>query len=267
MKISTFYNIKGGIGKTTLTLLTAYKLAKENKKILLIDADLQANLTQYIYKTNHTDKTMVDAILNNAAANDLIIESPNELYKTIDLIPADIELCILAENMALREDKNLLVAKWFKRNIETMKQYDYIFVDLSPSIDLLNRNFLYIMDSMVIPMSHGDVASIRGAELFNKLYMADIEKLGLEDTSKKGVLLNNNKSYKRKILDLFDKQLLKYKFSSEHLLKTTISESTTMQQAPILKTGIEDLAGTYKNKKIEKQINDLIIELKEKEIL
>ncbi|MCI6666867.1 MAG: ParA family protein, partial [Romboutsia timonensis] len=45
MKILTFFNIKGGIGKTTLTLLTAYKLAKENKKILLIDADLQANLT------------------------------------------------------------------------------------------------------------------------------------------------------------------------------------------------------------------------------
>lgn len=267
MKILTFFNIKGGIGKTTLTLLTAYKLAKENKKILLIDADLQANLTQYIYKTNHTDKTMVNAIIDNVNASDLIIKSPNELYQTIDLIPGDIELCILAENMALEKDKNLLVAKWFKRNIEILKQYDYIFVDLSPSIDLLNRNFLYIMDSIVIPMSHGDLASIRGAELFNKLYLADLEKLGLEDTSKKGVLLNNNKSFKRKILELFDKQLLKYKFSSENLLTTTISESTTIQQAPILKVGISDLAAKYRNKKIENQINDLVNELKEKEIL
>ena len=267
MKILTFFNIKGGIGKTTLTLLTAYKLAKENKKILLIDADLQANLTQYIYKMNHSDKTMVNAIMGNAAAEELIIKSPNGLYPSIDLIPGDIELCILAENMALREDKNLLIAKWLKKNMEVLKRYDYVFVDLSPSIDLLNRNFLYVMDSIVIPMSHGDLASIRGAELFNKLYLSDLNKLGINDTSKKGVLLNNNKSYKRKILELFDKQLLKYKFSSEHLLETKISESTTIQQAPILKIGIGELTGSYKNRKIEKQINDLVEELKEKEIL
>ena len=86
LKILTFFNIKGGIGKTTLTLLTSYKLAKENKKILLIDADLQANLTQYIYKMNHSDKTMVNAIMGNAAAEELIIKSPNESYINIDLI-------------------------------------------------------------------------------------------------------------------------------------------------------------------------------------
>lgn len=267
MKILTFFNIKGGIGKTTLTLLSAYKLAKEGNKILLIDADLQANLTQYIYKTNHSDKTMVNAIIDNAAVSDLIIKSPNELYPNIDVIPADIELCILAENMALKEDKNLLVAKWFKRNLSTLKEYDYIFIDLSPSIDLLNRNFLYVVDSIIIPLSHGDLASIRGAELFNKLYCSDLEKLGIDDTSKKAILLNNNKSFNRKILELFDKQLLNYKFSSSNLLETVISESTTVQQAPVLRSGISELSSKYKNKKIEKQINCLVEELKERKIL
>lgn len=267
MKIVSLYNIKGGIGKTTLTSLMAYKLASEGKKILLIDADLQANTTQFFYKTNHTDKTMVNAIKEDATAEELIIKAPNEKYPNIDLIPADIELCILGEYMALQSNKNKLIGIWFKRNIDTLKKYDYIFIDLSPSIDLLNRNFLYICSSIVIPLSHGDLASIRGAELFNKLYKSDLEKLGIKDNTKKAVLLNCNKNYNRKILELFNKQLQQYKFSSEHLLETTIGESTTIQQAPIMKSGLGDLATKYKNKKVETQIDNLVKELINKEIL
>ena len=77
MKIVTLFNVKGGIGKTSLTSLIAYKLASEDKKILIIDADLQANMTQFLYKTNHTDKTIVNAIRDNAAAEEIIIKSPN----------------------------------------------------------------------------------------------------------------------------------------------------------------------------------------------
>ena len=119
------------MGKTTLTSLMAYKLASEGKKILLIDADLQANTTQFFYKTNHTDKTMVNAIKEDATAEELIIKAPNEKYPNIDLIPADIELCILGEYMALQSNKNKLIGIWFKRNIDTLKKYDYIFIDLS----------------------------------------------------------------------------------------------------------------------------------------
>lgn len=267
MKIVSLYNIKGGIGKTTLTTLIAYKLANEGKKILLIDADLQANTTQFLYKTNHTDKTIVNAIKENAPAEELIIKSPNLKYPNIDLIPADIELCILTEHMATQSNKDKLIGIWFKRNIEILKEYDYIFIDLSPSIDLLNRNFLYICSSIIIPLAHGDLASIRGAELFNKLYNSDLEKLGIKNNTKMAVLLNCNKNYNRKILELFDKQLQKYKFSSENLLNTVVSESTTIQQAPVMKTGLSDLTSKYKNKKIELQLNNLVAELKEKEIL
>lgn len=267
MKIVSLYNIKGGIGKTTLTTLIAYKLANEGKKILLIDADLQANTTQFLYKVNHTDKTIVNALRDNAAAEELIIKSPNENYPNIDLIPADIELCVLTEYMATQSNKDKLVGIWFKRNIETLKEYDYIFIDLSPSIDLLNRNFLYICSSIVIPLSHGDLSSIRGSELFHKLYSSDLEKLGIKNNTKMAVLLNCNKNYNRKILELFDKQLQKYKFSSDNLLNTVISESTTIQQAPVMRTGLSDLTARYKNKKVELQLNNLVTELKEKNIL
>ena len=267
MKIVTLFNVKGGIGKTSLTSLIAYKLASEDKKILIIDADLQANMTQFLYKTNHTDKTIVNAIRDNAAAEEIIIKSPNSNYPNIDLIPADIELCILSEEMALKDNKNKLAGIWFKRNIEVLKKYDYIFIDLSPSIDLLNRNFLYICDSIIIPVNHGDLASLRGAELFNLLYMQESRKIGFGDNTKIAVLKNCNKKYNRKVLHLFDEQLQRYKFSSEHLLNTTISESTTIQQEFLMKCALDDLENKYKNKKIQQLLNDLVVELKEKGII
>ena len=58
MKICSFFNVKGGVGKTTLTILTAMKLSKEGKKVLLIDAETQANLTQFLYKVVHDEKTL-----------------------------------------------------------------------------------------------------------------------------------------------------------------------------------------------------------------
>jgi chromosome partitioning protein len=267
LKIVTLFNIKGGIGKTSLTSLIAYKLANEGKKILIIDADLQANMTQFMYKSNHTDKTIVNAIRDNTTAEELIIKAPNNNYPGVDLIPADIELCVLAEHMALDKNKNKLVALWFRNNLEVFKTYDYIFVDLSPSIDLLNRNFLYICDSIIVPINHGDLASIRGAELFNILYLQEAKKLGFGANTKIALLKNCNKKYNRKMLHLFDEQLQKYKFSREHLLETSISESTTIQQAVLMRTGLEDLEKKYKNKKIQEQIDDIVIELKSKEII
>lgn len=266
MKILSLYNIKGGVGKTTLTSLIAYNLSNQGKKILVIDADLQANTTQFLYKTNHMDGTIVNAIRDNATAKELILKAPNPKYPNVDLIPADIELCILGEYMAVQENKNKLIGIWFSKNIEILKKYDYIFVDLSPSIDLVSRNFLYICSSVIIPLSHGDLASIKGAELFNKLYSKDLEKLKIKGANVV-TLLNYNKNYNRKVLSLFDKQLEVSKFSREHLLDTKISESTTIQQVPIMKTGLSELPSKYKNKKIEAQMNDLIEELKIKEML
>lgn len=62
-KLIIYFNIKGGIYKTSMSIITAYELAKDkNKKILLWDLDLQENLTQYVYKVNHEDK--LECIVN-----------------------------------------------------------------------------------------------------------------------------------------------------------------------------------------------------------
>ena len=85
MKIISFFNVKGGVGKTTLTILTSIALSKEGKRILIIDADTQANLTQFIYKVSHNDKTMFHGLADNLLAEDMVIESPLDRYKKIDI--------------------------------------------------------------------------------------------------------------------------------------------------------------------------------------
>ncbi|MFI3210978.1 MAG: ParA family protein, partial [Peptostreptococcaceae bacterium] len=97
-KLISFFNIKGGIGKTTNTLLTAYELSevKQDTKILLIDADIQGNLTQFIYNMNNDFNTIIDIVLDETlTADNIIIKSPNKNYRNIDLIPSNINLHLL----------------------------------------------------------------------------------------------------------------------------------------------------------------------------
>ena len=67
MKLIANFNIKGGVGKTALNILTGIRLAEEGNKILFIDADSQANLTEYFYDVDHNDKTIADALLKQVA--------------------------------------------------------------------------------------------------------------------------------------------------------------------------------------------------------
>lgn len=56
MKIVSLFNVKGGVGKTTLAYLIALNLSKKDKKVLVLDGDTQANFTQFIYKIVHNKK-------------------------------------------------------------------------------------------------------------------------------------------------------------------------------------------------------------------
>ena len=166
VKIVSFFNVKGGVGKTTLTILSAIALSKEGSSVLIIDADTQANLTQFLYKVSHSDKTMFDGLADNLSAEELIIKSPCERYKNIDIIPSDLSLSVLSEYLTTKTNREKSVWRWFKYNVDSLSNYDYIFVDLSPSYDLIARNFMLCSDSIITPIAYQDIASIRGCELF-----------------------------------------------------------------------------------------------------
>ena len=268
MKIVSFFNVKGGVGKTTLTILTAITLSKEGKKVLIIDADTQANLTQFMYKVSHNDKTLFDGLINSLSADKLILKSPVEKYPNIDLIPSDLSLSVLSEYLTTKTNREKSVWRWFKNNIDIIKEYDYIFVDLSPSYDLIARNFMIISDSIITPIAYQDIASIRGCELFYQKFNEDLNDMEMENDAKRAVLINSFTSRKLSTGDIFMEKLEEYPYIKNDLLDSKLSDTTLIKNAILNKLDIEDYC--KKNKKphkVREEFKDVINELKQKGVL
>jgi chromosome partitioning protein len=268
MKICSFFNVKGGVGKTTLTILTAMKLSKEGKKILLIDADTQANLTQFLYKVVHEDKTLFQMLTGNTTAEEVIIKQPVDGFENIDIIPSDISLSVLSEYLSTQMGREKAVWRWFKNNIAIIEKYDYIFVDLSPSYDLIARNFMLISDSIITPIEYQDIASIRGCELFYQKFKQDLEFLDIKLNTKRAVVINSYTSRKLSTGDLFNTYLEKFESINEDLVQAKISDTTVVKNAILNKMDLEDYCRkTKKAHKVRSEFNEFIQELKDKEIL
>lgn len=268
MKIVSFFNVKGGVGKTTLTILTAITLSKEGKKVLIIDADTQANLTQFMYKVSHNDKTLFDGLINSLSADQLILKSPVEKYPNIDLIPSDLSLSVLSEYLTTKTNREKSVWRWFKNNIDIIKEYDYIFVDLSPSYDLIARNFMIISDSIITPIAYQDIASIRGCELFYQKFNEDLNDMEMENDAKRAVLINSFTSRKLSTGDIFMEKLEEYPYIKNDLLDSKLSDTTLIKNAILNKLDLEDYC--KKNKKphkVREEFKDVINELKQKGVL
>lgn len=268
MKIVSFFNVKGGVGKTTLTILTAITLSKEGKKVLIIDADTQANLTQFMYKVSHNDKTLFDGLINSLSADQLILKSPVEKYPNIDLIPSDLSLSVLSEYLTTKTNREKSVWRWFKNNIDIIKEYDCIFVDLSPSYDLIARNFMIISDSIITPIAYQDIASIRGCELFYQKFNEDLNDMEMENDAKRAVLINSFTSRKLSTGDIFMEKLEEYPYIKNDLLDSKLSDTTLIKNAILNKLDIEDYC--KKNKKphkVREEFKDVINELKQKGVL
>lgn len=140
-------NQKGGVGKTTTAINLAASLAMNRKRVLLIDADPQANATSGLgvepkQMTSTIYECLVDDYPMHSAAVATCVERLDIVGSRIDLVGAELELI----NKGDRE--NVL-----RRSIDDVKQtYDYILIDCSPSLGLITVNALTAADSVIIPV-------------------------------------------------------------------------------------------------------------------
>ncbi len=163
-KIISLANQKGGVGKTTTAINLSAALAKEGKKVLLVDADPQANASSGLgIDIRNLEATIYECLVSG-------IDPKLAIHHTgvdnLDLIPSHIDLVGAEIEMLGLEDRELLM----KRILSHLRdQYDFILIDCSPSLGLITVNALTASDSVIIPVQAEFFALEGIAKLLNTI--------------------------------------------------------------------------------------------------
>lgn len=145
-------NQKGGVGKTTTAFSLGVSLANNNKRVLIVDADPQANLTTYMgyYDEDNIPVTLGTLIERYIDDEDI---KPEEAIlhhnENVDLIPANLSLSMTESNLL-----NSMSREYAMKNClnDLKEKYDYIIIDCMPSLSMITTNALACADEVIIPV-------------------------------------------------------------------------------------------------------------------
>ena len=151
-KVICLCNQKGGVAKTTSTVNLGIGLAREGKKVLLIDADPQGSMTASLGFVEPDDIKVTLASIMTAIINEEDFDPAEGILhheEGIDLLPANIELSALEITMGTVMSREVIL----KEYIEMLKdQYQYILLDCMPSLGIMTINALAAADTVIIPV-------------------------------------------------------------------------------------------------------------------
>ena len=151
-KVISVVNQKGGVGKTTTTVNVGIGLAREGKKVLLIDADPQGSLTASLGYEEPDDLRITLATIMMDVINEEEINLEDGILhhqENVDLLPANIELSALEVTMGNVMSREMIM----KEYIDAIRcRYDYILIDCMPSLGMMTINALVFSDSVLIPV-------------------------------------------------------------------------------------------------------------------
>ena len=221
-KIIAIANQKGGVGKTTTSINLAASLGVLEKKVLLIDADPQANASSGLgINVDGVEIGTYQVLEHTASAKDVIVKttSPN-----VDLIPAHIDLVAIEIELVDKQDREYMLRKAL---VEIKDEYDYILIDCAPSLGLITLNSLVAADSVIIPIQCEYFALEGLGKLLNTI--KSIQRIHNPDLDIEGLLLTMFDSRLRLSNQVVDE--VRKHFSSM-VFDTIIRRNTRLGEAP-----------------------------------
>ena len=216
-KIISIANHKGGVGKTTTTVNLSAGLNQKGRKVLCVDLDPQANLTQSL-GISEFDSSIYDSLTQNSQLE------PINIKKGFDIIPSHINLSG-AEIELNNEPGREYILKGLINDIKN--SYDYIFIDCPPSLGLLTINSFVASDKLIIPLQAEYLATQGLAKLVEVIHKVQQR-------------INQNFELAGIILTQFNKRLVLNKDIAKSvedhfglkLFKASIRENIALAEAP-----------------------------------
>ena len=221
-KIVVIANQKGGVGKTTTAINLASSLAVMEKRILIVDIDPQANASSGLgLDVANIEHTIYDVLLERVSYKEAVqktfLEFLDVLPASQDLVGAEIELV----NMMSRETRLRKVLKNAK------KEYDFIFIDCPPSLNLLTVNSFTAGDSVLIPIQCEYFALEGLTQLLNTIRL--IQKNLNPELDLEGIILTMYDS-RLNLSKMVEEEVRKY--FGDKVYKTIINRNVRLGEAP-----------------------------------
>jgi chromosome partitioning protein len=221
-KIIAIANQKGGVGKTTTSVNLAASLGVLEKKVLLIDADPQANASSGLGIDIESVTIGTYQILEHSNRPEEAIiacSSPN-----VSVIPAHIDLVAIEIELVDKENREYML----KQALASIKDdYDYILIDCAPSLGLLTLNALTAADSVIIPIQCEYFALEGLGKLLNTI--KSVQKIHNPDLDIEGLLLTMFDSRLRLSNQVVEEV---QKHFSDMVFKTIIQRNVKLSEAP-----------------------------------
>jgi len=223
-EIIALLNQKGGCGKTTTAVNLAAALALLDRKVLVIDMDPQGNATTGLgIEKNEQNVTVYSILTGQNSLQEAIVKTE---ISSLDLVPSNISL----SGAEIELSKTIGPHSILKESMDGVESsYDYIFIDVPPSLGLLTLNSIVASDSVIIPIQAEFYALEGMADLIRAM---DLVETRLNSPSPiKGILLTLYDSRTRLGRDVYD-NVKQYFGETENIFKTTIPRNVKLAEAP-----------------------------------